>query len=200
MRLLHHCLFAVSTLLSASLYAQLSKEEINARRVEHARHLSDTVYHVLKQDEIEEFGGLDYFDFDSSYQVPATFVKDKGKVFEMPTSTDRLPKYRRYGYFYFKINNQPCTLEVYQSLSLKKIKEYKNHLFLPFKDKTSTKETYGGGRFIELDIPEESFILDFNTAFNPYCAYSYRYSCPIPPEANHLDVEIRAGEKTPLGH
>ena len=188
-------------LSSTTSFSQLTKEETEQHRADHLTRLTDTSYHVLKQDEIDVFQGLDYFGFDANYQVNARFKKDKGKVFEMPTSTERTPKYRRYGYFYFEIDNKKCTLEVYQSPALKRVKEYRRHLFIPFRDKTTRNETYGGGRFIEMDIPEEeNFILDFNTAFNPYCAYSYRFSCPIPPEANTLDVEIRAGEKTPLGH
>jgi uncharacterized protein (DUF1684 family) len=77
--------------------------------------------------------------------------------------------------------------------------KYKNYLFVPFKDMTNGKETYGGGRYLDLettDIQNDSVILDFNKAYNPYCAYSNGYSCPIPPKENHLAVSIEAGEKT----
>jgi uncharacterized protein (DUF1684 family) len=86
-------------------------------------------------------------------------------------------------------------------MALKKQKEYKKYLFIPFRDLTSGKESYGGGRYIDTEIPAgETLILDFNRAYNPYCAYSHRYSCPIPPEENTLKVEIRAGEKVPVGY
>lgn len=195
-------LFALSLFLNVTMtFAQLSEAEVLALREHHALELSDTIHGVLNQEEINEFGGLDYFDFDAEYQIKGTFTKDKGKVFKMATSTERLPKYRRYGYVTFTHDGVECKLELYQSMSLKRNKEYRDYLFLPFRDKTSRNETYGGGRFMDLKIPNgQEIIVDFNTAYNPYCAYSYRYSCPIPPEANTLSVAIRAGEKTPHGH
>jgi uncharacterized protein (DUF1684 family) len=88
-----------------------------------------------------------------------------------------------------------------KNVKLSKNKAYKNYLFIPFKDKTSGNETYGGGRYLDVTVPNSELTwLDFNTAYNPYCAYSYRYSCPIPPTVNTLPIEIRAGEKTPSGH
>jgi uncharacterized protein (DUF1684 family) len=183
------------------VYGQKSRQEILSERAQHLKELTDTAYHMLNQEEINNLGSLDYFDFDSTYQITAKFIRDKGKKFKMPTSTDRLPVYRRYGYIDFKIDTIQCRLTVYQNVRLSKTKEYKNYLFIPFKDKTTRNETYGGGRFIETEIQEgNEFFIDFNTAFNPYCAYSYRYSCPIPPEENTLNVKILAGEKTPLTH
>ena len=86
-------------------------------------------------------------------------------------------------------------------MRLKKEKEYKDYLFLPFRDGTSRKESYGGGRFLDLKKPKGKTIhIDFNLAYNPYCAYSHRYTCPIPPPENELTIEIKAGEKTPIGH
>ena len=119
----------------------------------------------------------------------------------MPTSTERLPVYRRYGYATFTLDSTELVLEVYQNMEHRKHPEYGKYLFIPFRDKTSGKDTYGGGRFIEVLIPKgKELELDFNLCFNPYCSYSDRYSCPIPPEANTLDFEIKAGEKTPPGH
>lgn len=182
-------------------FSQLTESEVLAHRETHAMELADTSSGVLNQEEIEEFEGLDYFDFDSTYRITAHFTKDKGKVFEMLTSTDRKPKYRRYGYVDFVVNGTSCRLEVYQNMRLKRQKEYRNHLFIPLRDMTSGVQTYGGGRYLDIEIPEGfSVLLDFNLLYNPYCAYSYRYSCPIPPEANRLKTKIKAGEKTPLGH
>ena len=73
---------------------------------------------------------------------------------------------------------------------------YKDYLFLPFTDPTNGVTTYGGGRYLDLMIPATKVVqLDFNKAYNPYCAYSGNYSCPIPPEENHLEIEIKAGVK-----
>ena len=180
---------------------QLSKSEIEQARQEHIHNLSDTSSGVLNLDEIAALGEVNYFPFDSTYQCQVTFTKSKGRKFEMPTSTDRKPVYRRFGYVDFEIGGKKFRLEVYQNVQLSKQKAYKNYLFIPFKDKTSGNSTYGGGRYIDFKIPTaENPWIDFNTAYNPYCAYSYRYSCPIPPVVNTLDVEIRAGEKTPIGH
>lgn len=178
----------------------LSEQEVLNKREEHFKELTDTSLNVLNKEEIEHFGGLSYFPFDPSYQLEARFVKDIGKKFKMPTSTDRLPVYRRFGYIYFEIENVACTLEVYQNMALRKNKEYHDYLFIPFRDKTSGKETYGGGRYLDARIPDgDTLKVDFNVAYNPYCAYSHRYSCPIPPDANTLTVSIKAGEKTPPG-
>jgi uncharacterized protein (DUF1684 family) len=89
-------------------------------------------------------------------------------------------------------------LNVYQSHTLREKEGYKDYLFLPFTDLTNGNETYGSGRYIDLRIPErETIIIDFNKAYNPYCAYNYGYACPIPPKENKLKVEIRAGVMAP---
>jgi uncharacterized protein (DUF1684 family) len=191
----------LSLLISNLTFGQLTESEIIDKRQEHSRELSDSTMGVLNSKEIKEFGGLDYFAFDSTYQIEAVFIKKKGRKFKMPTSTERLPIYRRYGVIQFKVNDTLCELEVYQNMALRKKKEYKDYLFVPFRDGTSRVETYGGGRYLDMRIPKGKMtIVDFNLAYNPYCAYSYRYSCPIPPEINTLNVRILAGEKTPFGH
>ena len=114
----------------------------------------------------------------------------------MKTTTNRLPKYEVYGIASFELNGNGYQLNIYQSHRLRETDEYKNYLFLPFNDLTNGDETYGGGRFIDLEIPDnDSIIIDFNKAYNPYCAYNPKYSCPIPPEENDLDVHISAGIK-----
>lgn len=191
------------TFIGFTSNGQKTKTEIAKHREEHRQELLDTANHMLSIEEISEFQGLDYFDFDTSFQVNVRFTKDKGKKFEMSTSTDRLPIYRRYGYIDFMINSVPCRLAVYQNIDLlrRDRKQFRDYLFIPYKDKSTRNETYGGGRFLDFEIPKSKITpLDFNLAYNPYCAYSYRYSCPIPPDENTLKVEIKAGEKTPHGH
>jgi len=181
--------------------SQKTKAEVLDLRQEHLSMLTDSTTKMLTPEEINEFQGLDYFDFDTNFQVEGIIKKNKGKQFEMTTSTDRKPMYRRYGYFYFTIDSIQCKLEVYQNISLLKNPEYKNYLFIPFKDGTTALTTYGAGRFLEVEKTKgRKLLIDFNLAFNPYCSYSERYSCPIPPRCNTLDVDINAGEKTPLGH
>jgi hypothetical protein len=73
---------------------------------------------------------------------------------------------------------------------------YEKHLFIPFNDRTNGNETYGGGRFLDVyETGTDTLIIDFNLAYNPYCAYNHKYSCPIPPEANNLELKVKAGEK-----
>ena len=114
----------------------------------------------------------------------------------MKTSTTRLPEYKKYGELHFTIDEVAYKLNVYQSMDLKKKKEYKNHLFLPFSDLTNGKESYIGGRYIDIEIQDAAvWEIDFNKAYNPYCAYNHKYSCPIVPLENDLEVAIYAGVK-----
>jgi uncharacterized protein len=188
-------------LLSFSSFGQLSKEEILSGRKSHSDELLDPDKKILTPEEIESFNGLDYFPFDSTYQVTAVFTKAKGPKFEMPTTTERRPVYRKYGEIKFTFADKVHVLNVYQNIELSKSKEYKNYLFVPFRDLTSGKESYGGGRYLDLEKQRGNiWLIDFNLAYNPYCAYSYRYSCPIPPKENRITTPIQAGEKIPFGH
>ena len=104
--------------------------------------------------------------------------------------------YVKYAELRFTLLGKTCKLDVFQSLDLAKIDEYKDSLFLPFTDLTSGNGSYGGGRYVDLRIPlGDSVTIDFNTAYNPYCAYNHDYSCPIPPKQNDLQVEVKAGVK-----
>ncbi|WP_433778111.1 DUF1684 domain-containing protein [Flavobacterium anhuiense] len=152
----------------------------------------------LMAEDLKNFKSLDFFPISETYFVNATLVKAKGgKVFEMKTSGTRTPKYIKYGTLNFKINGKPFQLAVYQSLDLIVQEKYKNHLFLPFSDLTTGKESYIGGRYIDLEIPKGNTIaVDFNQAYNPYCAYNYKYSCPLVPQENDLKIAIKAGVKT----
>lgn len=196
-------IFLTLNLLCVGIFALGQKTEVEtlAERADKEALLKDSSTHMLDSLELAAFIGLDYYDFDTNYQVAATFKKDKGPKFEMPTSTDRLPIYRRYGYVTFSIDSVEYTLTVYQNMELRKDKEYKDYLFIPFRDATSTKTTYGGGRYLDARIPDGNLmVLDFNQAYNPYCAYSHLFSCPVPPKENTLKVPIEAGEKIPLAH
>lgn len=172
---------------------------IQARR-EKEENLLDSAKGTLTKEDLEHFKSLHYFHIDTNYIIQAQFVKNIGKRFKMPTSTEREPIYRRYGYLYFEIENKACTLTVYQNMELRKKKEYKNYFFVPFKDLTSGIYTYGGGRYLDFYLSEKQTIatIDFNLSYNPYCAYSHRYSCPIPPAENNLNISIISGEKTPI--
>ncbi|MDV7185832.1 DUF1684 domain-containing protein [Lutibacter sp. TH_r2] len=149
--------------------------------------------------DLKEFKSLDFFEIDEAYKIIADFeLTPNTAIFEMKTSTERLPLYRKYGVASFILNGKEFRLNIYQNQSLLTSVEYKNHLFLPFNDLTNNKTSYGGGRYIDLEIPStdsNTITIDFNKAYNPYCAYNHKYSCPIPPAENFLNTEIKAGVK-----
>lgn len=151
----------------------------------------------LKEKDLKTFEGLDFFPVDDTYKVVASFKRTPDSpVFKMPTTTDRKPEYKRFGIATFTLNGKEFSLEVYQNQSLMKEEEYKDYLFLPFTDETNGFASYGGGRYIDLSIPEGNTIeIDFNKAYNPYCAYNDKYSCPIPPRVNFMATEVNAGVK-----
>ncbi len=152
----------------------------------------------LDSADFQNFKKLDFFPVNKKYRITARFVKNPRPVpFKFPTNTKRKPVYIKYGDAYFKWGGKHLHLEIYQNQALLKDSIYKNYLFLPFADETNGFETYGGGRYIDLEIPRDStkIIIDFNKAYNPYCAYSHRWSCPLIPPVNRLPVEIKAGVK-----
>jgi hypothetical protein len=132
-----------------------------------------------------------------SYRVKAKFDLDTvNPVFEMATNTARKPEYRIYGHVTFKIHDTLCKLTVYQNIKLKKNPQWGNYLFIPFRDRTNGITTHAAGRYLDIEKPSsDSVIVDFNKAYNPYCAYADRWSCPLVPAENRLPVAIRAGVK-----
>jgi uncharacterized protein (DUF1684 family) len=187
-------LFFVASM--ALCHAQSFSEEIRKFQDNYKKEFLRSANSPLKKADLPF---LQFYNPDSTYRVKARFEKTRGgKSFEMPTYSGVKKTYVRYGVLKFRVNGKRETLNVYRSLSLQAQAKYKDYLFIPFKDKTNGTESYGGGRYIDLkttDIEDNTYILDFNKAYNPYCAYSSGYNCPIPPAANHLSVAISAGEK-----
>ncbi|WP_109298900.1 DUF1684 domain-containing protein [Aquimarina sp. AU474] len=146
---------------------------------------------------LERFKTLDFFEIDTSFCITAKFIRTPYETpFIMKTTTGREPLYVKYGEAHFKLQEKQYVLNIYQNQGLQSQIEYVDYLFLPFTDMTNGEVSYVGGRFMDLKIPEgNSILIDFNTSYNPYCAYNDRYSCPIPPEENHLDIKINAGVK-----
>lgn len=143
------------------------------------------------------FKGHDFFPINENFRFDAKFIKtEHAQSFKMKTSTDREPEYVKYGELHFVHQGNDHVLNLYQNLALSKVKQYKEYLFLPFKDDTNGEESYGGGRYIDFKIPSGDVVtLDFNKSYNPYCAYSAKYSCPIPPKENYLPFAVKAGIK-----
>ncbi len=150
----------------------------------------------LTADDMQYFEGLEYYPYDTTFCTVAELLRNQDPpVIRMKTTTDRRPEYRIYGKLHFNLQGKKCSLTVFQPVELSQKPGYEHYLFMPFTDETSGRETYGGGRFMELQIPEsDRLLLDFNTCFNPYCAYNHKYSCPIPPEENDLEISVKAGE------
>ena len=148
----------------------------------------------LKKRDLKNFRGLDFFTYDSTYLVTAKLTKTpKEKPFMMLTTTDMMVEYIKYGTISFELLSNQYSLDIYKNLE---DPNERDNLFLPFLDDTNGNESYGGGRYINLDIPQvDNLIIDFNSAFNPYCVYDEKYSCPIVPRENYLPLEIKAGVK-----
>jgi len=143
------------------------------------------------------FRSLDFFKFDSTHVVNADFKRTPNETpFKMKTTTDREVDYIKYGEATFTIKDKLLKLNVYQDLEMAEEVGQEEALFLPFMDNTNGVESYKGGRYIEVKLPkDDKLLIDFNKAYNPYCAYNIKYSCPIVPSENILYVRIEAGVK-----
>lgn len=174
-------------------------QKIQNHRTKVDSSFGDTAKSILPPTDIDDFHGLHYYPIDEQYKVHATFKKKLGKPFEMQTSTARLPVYRKYGELRFKLDGRTFKLNVYQQIKgMENDSAINEYLFCPFRDQTNADSTYGGGRYLDFKMDEvldKQVFVDFNLCYNPYCAYNNRYSCPIPPPENNLDIRIEAGVK-----
>ncbi|MEC4113021.1 DUF1684 domain-containing protein [Myroides pelagicus] len=163
---------------------------------EQNKFFADSNTSPLVKDALKSFDGLDFFPIDEAYIVIGTLKRTPDeKPFEMPTTTHQKHLYVKYANVTFTLEGRTHTVELYKSL--KDLKGTTSQLFLPFSDLSSGGSTYGGGRYLDLEIPEgDQITLNFNKAYNPYCAYNPKYSCPIPPDQNFIKADIQAGEKT----
>lgn len=150
----------------------------------------------LKEDELRY---LKFFKPDSTFRISANFERIVDTIgFQMQTHSKVLKHYYLYGTAKFILRATQCKLFIYQSKNLMTKDGFEDYLFVPFMDKTNYSTTYGGGRYLDLKISEikgNQLVIDFNKAYNPYCAYKEGYSCPIPPVENRLNVHIKAGEQ-----
>ena len=155
----------------------------------------------ILQHEVVKGKDKNYFRFfavDSSCKVNGMFEKIFDTTgFTMKTSAGTTKHYYKYGRVKFLLHDTAMQLFIYQSKALI-YTSYKDYLFIPFTDITSGDESYAGGRYIDLligDIKNQQLQIDFNKAYNPYCAYATGFYCPIPPKENALTAAIKAGEK-----
>ena len=180
-----------------STYAQKDVAAAEKFQSELNKSYADSLKSPLMKDDLKQFKGLDFYPIDEKFMVEAVFIRTKReKSFKMKTTTSRTPMYKKYGELHFSIDGKALKLNVFQNIELSKKPGFNDYLFLPFSDLTCGKDSYIGGRYIDMRIPKSGKItIDFNQAYNPYCAYNYEYSCPIVPLENDLDIEINAGVK-----
>ena len=154
----------------------------------------------IPQEERAGFQGLAYYPIDAAYHVPAFLNEDRSGpplVIELQTSTGPMRKMRKVGALKFTIGDAEYALTAFADIDARTM----DRLFVPFGDLTSGDETYKGGRYLELDrTPTGLYDLDFNRAYHPFCVFSPRFECPIPPRENRLPVAIRAGERLVARH
>lgn len=138
---------------------------------------------------------LHYYEPDLAYRVPAQLnVSEDQPVFDVPTSTGQVRSMQRVGRLEFMLNGEPRTLAALVELPVQQV----GRLFVPFRDETSGGETYGGGRYLDLNsMPTGVYDLDFNRAYTPNCYFDETYDCPFPPPENRLNTAVRAGERLP---
>ena len=143
----------------------------------------------------DELLPLNYYPPSLEYSIPAVLhLSEERPVFELPTSTGTIRRMQRVGLLEFTLQGQRMTLGALVPEGTRQIDD----LFVPFADLTTGKETYAAGRYLDLRPTGTGiYTIDFNLAYNPYCAYNQKYECPYPPPSNRLKVAIRAGEKAP---
>ena len=179
---------------------QTYKQTTRAQEIEEFRKRRDEFFKdhprsPLKDEKKREFRGLDYYPIDLKYFFSGKIrryrfhISNPKYYAEFLTNKGMYKRYVRYGTFGFELDGEKYEIEVYKSI-------LSDNLFVPFKDRTSGKETYELGRYLDAEIlPGYYTIVDFNKAYYPSCVYNTKYVCVIPPEKNFLDVEIRAGER-----
>ena len=172
-------------------------KSIKKHRKERRREFRDPRRSPLREG-AKQFKRLVYYEISPEYRVEARLEETPEAIpFKIPTSDTNVTKdYVSFGKLHFTLGGRAHQLIVYKSLALSRLPQYRSYLFLPFRDETTGRESYGGGRYLDLQIPEGKHIqIDFNLAYNPNCAYSEGWACPIPPAENTLDVPVKAGEK-----
>jgi hypothetical protein len=192
----------VLVIIGVVIFYSFQQDSSDPNYAEKIRRERDVKNEYMRSDEESPFGeakkdftALSYFPPDLNYRISANLVPiENKKVIVLPTSDGLEKKYLEYAYAEFQLNKEECKLLI---LEIMDEGESRGALFLAFADATSANETYGAGRYLDVKkIPgATSITLDFNEAYNPYCAYSEKYTCPFPPKENILKTAVRAGEK-----
>lgn len=184
-------------MISLNCFSQDYKAQIAQHRKNYKHDFLQDKRSPLKENDLQY---LRFYDADSSYRVTAqaSILVDE-TTFIMPVlSGAAKSEYLPYALLKFTIKGKLLELTVYKNTALAKRPEYADYLFLPFTDPTNGSTTYAGGRYLDFregDFKNGTLVVDFNKAYNPYCAFGAGYACPKPPEENHLEIAIEAGEK-----
>ena len=171
------------------------KERVEAERKEKDEFFKMPFQSPLPFNECQKFKGLSYYFPDWSYRFELELQEHKEKeTLKIEDTQGNEREFLRWGEFNFRTSDTDCKLQAYKS------SPEENRLFVPFRDATSGKETYGAGRYLDLETgknqtPQGKWVFDFNDAYNPWCAYSKDYACPFTPPENWLKVSVYAGEK-----
>ena len=172
------------------------QREMNAK-------FKDATTSPLSASDLKVFKNLKFFEVDSTFVVKGVLKRTpNAEFFEMKTTTNRVSRERVFGIITINLQNKIYHLNVYQGEKSMESTGNEDYLFLPFLDDTNGEESYGGGRYIDVKASSLKYgkmKIDFNKAYNPWCAYSDGYNCPIPPIANHLDIIITSGESKYTG-
>jgi len=183
-------------------FLKVDAQDYEKRSIDYRNHLSEEYKSgdnspLSGMDKIN-FRALKFFDFNPEFVIEARFeALDNTQKVRLNTSKSLIQTYTKYGYLHFDYKGKEYQLLVLQSENLKDDPEYFNYLSVYFTDETNGKGSYKMGRYMELRAPlEDTVVLNFNNTYNPYCAYSDRYACPVPPKENNLPFAIDAGVKT----
>jgi len=167
-------------------------EKLQSERKEKNEMLKHSADSPLTTAQKQHFDSLAYYQIDPDYNITADYNPLAApQHIDITTSDGERQAYLKVGYAHFVLGGKQQKLTVLDPLD-----NTQDYLFIPFYDETSTRSTYGGGRYLEAELAGSNKIrLDFNTAYNPYCAYNHEYRCPLPPSENQIDVPVEAGEK-----
>ncbi|MFW6256689.1 MAG: DUF1684 domain-containing protein [Bacillota bacterium] len=169
------------------------KNSIRAKRKEKDRFFKEHSQSPLSSSQKKKFTGLNYFPVRLEYRFKLKLSEhDKKETIEVNDNAGNKQQYIRWGEFKFELDEKPVVLQAYKGDS------NEDRLWVPFKDETNGNKTYGAGRYLDLNTSEKEgkhWILDFNQAYNPFCAYNENFVCPFIPPENWLEVKIEAGEK-----
>ncbi len=186
-------LAAVGYMFTAAESPEAYLEKIEKERERQFKFIRYNFESPLTEEQKRDFKPLDFYQIDPSYKVKARLIPiEEKKVREVPLTDGSVQRYIEHSYAEFELGGKTNRLLLLQSKEETDMRAF----FLAFADETSAGETYGGGRYINLrQDGKNSITIDFNLAYNPYCAYNPDYACPIPPKENLLDIPILAGEK-----